>query len=63
MNTFYMIFNVTTQGAIRATHDSLEKAKIEATRLACTCPTQQFAILKSEFMFTVKLNVVEERIL
>ena len=62
MNKFYMVFNVTTQGATRAMHPDLEKAKTEANRLAITNPGHKFVVLVAEYSYQVKPIVTEERL-
>jgi hypothetical protein len=63
MNKFYMVFNVTTQGATKAMHPDFDKAKAEARRLAIATPGHKFVVLVSAFVYAVEPHVTEERIL
>ncbi len=63
MTKFYMVFNVTTQGATKAMHFCFDKAKAEARRLAIATPGHKFVVLCSTHVYQVEPHVTEERIL
>lgn len=60
MNTFYMVFNVTTQGPTKAMHPSLERAQTEAKRLAVQTPGHKFVVLRAGLAYQVTPNIIEE---
>lgn len=62
MNKFYMVFNVTTQGATKVMHPDLNKAKAEAKRLAIKTPGHKFVVLVAGLSYQVEPHVTEERI-
>lgn len=63
MNKFYMVFNITKQGATSVVHPDFDKAKAEARRLAIAHPGHKFVVLVSTHAFQVEPHVTEERIL
>lgn len=61
MKKFYMVFNVTTQGATKQMHSELHKAREEARRLAVAHSPHRFVVLEAQESYFVEPVVSVER--
>lgn len=61
MKKFYMVFNVTTQGATKQMHGTVTAAREEARRLAIAHTPHRFVVLESQEIYCYEPAVSVER--